>query len=93
MRIYRVNFPAILQENEETYFRHLEGIVSSNDLGAMVEVTRRHDGIGVRIVPSSHKAQGLLLQSIKRMHTALGLNVEFSKSMRASSNIYFKINF
>lgn len=93
MRIYRVNFPAILSENEEAYFRHLEGIISSNDTEAMVEVTRRHDGIAVRIVPSSNRAQVLLLQSVKRMHTLLGLNVEFSKSMRASSNIYFKINF
>lgn len=93
MVIQRVNFPSVLTEAENTYFLHLEGIVSSVDAHADVIVMRRLQGVSVRISPSSPAYFEIILQTIKKTHRFLGLEVEFSKSMRISSNIFFNINF
>jgi hypothetical protein len=93
VELYKVGFPSLLSENEQTYFRYLEGVVSSIDESSVGQVTRRVEGISVRICPASPGALAMILQEIKRLHTMLGIEVEFSKSMRAGRNIFFNINF
>ena len=97
MKIQKVNFPKILKDNEETYFRYLEGIIDSVDIGTCVICTRKlvedKDGVSIRISPSEPAAFHTILEEIKRFHTLLGIQVEFSKSMKAGNNICFSINF
>lgn len=93
MIVRKINFPAILSENEQTYFRYLEGIVSSVDMDAQIMATKRIEGISVRITPSSLQVFPLILQQVKKFHTMLGLHLDFSKSMKTGSNIFFNINF
>jgi hypothetical protein len=93
MFIQKLNFPSVLTEAEKTYMLHLEGIVSSVDAQADVIVMRRLEGVSVRISPSAPAYFPIILQMIKKSHRFLGIEVEFSKSMRISSNIFFNINF
>lgn len=87
------NFQSILKENEQTYFRYLEGIVESVDADADIMVTKRSRDIAVRIAPSTPRHFNGVLEQIKRFHRAIDIEVEFSKSMKAGQNIFFSIKF
>jgi hypothetical protein len=93
MYIQKLNFPAILPDNEEVYMRYLEGILSSVDYDASVMLVRTDHGMNTRISPSLPTSFNLILEEIKRFHTLLGIKVDFSKSMKAGANIYFTIDF
>ena len=93
MKIVKEGFPNIINDNEDTYFRHVEGIVSSLDEYGSVSVTKKIDGIIVRITPSDYKSLLLMIQEIKKLHTKFGLIVDFSKSMKSANNICYNINF
>ena len=87
------NFSVKLLENEKSYFRHLAGVISSVDERATINITRRLSGLTVRIAPSDYEGFIMILRQIKNFHTKIGIVVEFSKSMKAGSNICFNINF
>lgn len=87
-----LNFPKVLSENEETYFRYLEGVVGSVDTDANIQVINRSEGISVRISPGSMQNFQVILQEVKKFHNLLGIRVSFSKSMKAGNNIYYTIN-
>lgn len=93
MQIVKEGFPSIISDNESTYLKHVEGIVSSLDEWGSVSATRKLDGIIVRITPSDYKSLLLILQEIKKLHTKFGLIVNFSKSMKSAHNICYNINF
>jgi hypothetical protein len=93
MKLIKNNFPSILKENEVTYFKHLEGIVASLDNGASISITKKPEGILVRITPSDYIRFNYILSEIKKIHTKFGIKVEFSKSMKSSNNICYNINF
>lgn len=93
MQIQKLNFPPILQDNEEAYFRYLEGITSSVDDQASILLVKRSQGIGIRISPSSPGNFSNILEEMKKFHTLIGIQVDFSKSMKAGANVAFQINF
>ncbi len=93
MVVQKVNFPSILKENEETYFRYLEGIVSSVDIDASILFNKKGEAILIRISPSSPDRLNIILSEMKKFHTMLSIVVEFSKSMKAGNNISFTIDF
>src|SRR5438046_2035015 len=93
MQIQRVNFPPIIADNEETYLSYMEGLIGSIDGQADMMITRRSGGIIARISPSEYRLFPVILDVVKKFHTMLGIEVEFSKSMKAGNNITFNINF
>jgi hypothetical protein len=93
MEIQRVNFPPIIADNEETYLTYMTGLIESVDQQASMMITRRTGGIIARISPSEFKLFSVILDVVKKFHTMLGIEVEFSKSMKAGNNITFNINF
>lgn len=93
MQVQVVGFPQIIHDNERTYFNYVEGIISSIDPTVAIQFTKRFQGIGVRICPSTYQYFDPILSRIKKFHKQLGINVDFSKSMKTGSNINFFINF
>lgn len=93
MRILYSGFPSIISDNEETYFKHLEGLVSSLDQYASISASKKPEGIVIRVTPSDYKSLLSLLAELKKLNTKFGLIVEFSKSMKSSNNICYNINF
>lgn len=93
MKCQRLNFPEVLPDNESTYLNYLEGLIESVDLHSDMMIYRKEDGVMVRISPSEPAYFSQILTVIKRFHTMLGIQVDFSKSMKITSSINFKINF
>jgi hypothetical protein len=92
MKINKNNFPSIISDNEETYFRHLEGIIASLDKYAAISLTRKPEGISVRITPSDYPSLTSILSQVKKVNTLFGIEVEFSKSIKSSNIICYNIN-
>lgn len=93
MRVYKINFPSLLTDNENVYFSYLVGYLESLDDECVVQVTSRLSGINVRIAPSKPELLVGIIEEMKHFHTQLGMQLEFSKSMKTSMNINFNINF
>lgn len=93
MQVQRSNFPPVLPDNEVTYLNYLEGLIGSIDSECDMLITRKTEGILVRISPSLPAYFATIFDVVKKFHTMLGVQVEFSKSMKAASNISFMINF
>lgn len=93
MNVERLNFPPVIADNESTYLNYLEGLIGSIDPESDMMIYRKTDGISFRIAPSSFQSFGTILDVVKKFHTMLGIQVEFSKSMKAGNNISYTINF
>jgi len=93
MKVFKRHFTAILDDNSQTYFNHLEGIVNSIDYNATMEITKRISGITVRIAPSEPKFLLSLLKDVEHLHNNLGLRMQYSKSMKSSGNINYNLEF
>lgn len=91
MEVLRRNFPSILPDNEEQYFKFLEAVISSVDELSAVQITRKMKGYMFRISPSAPHYSQALLKEILQYHTLLGIRVEMSKSIRNTSTIGFEI--
>lgn len=91
MELQKNQFPSILKENEIAYFKYLEAVINSVDLYASVEATCKPDGYLIRLAPSDPQYLSHLLQVIKVCHRQLGIEVEFSKSIKTSTTITFLI--
>lgn len=93
MQVQRLNFPSVIPDNEETYLNYLIGLIESVDYDSDMMIYRKEEGIMVRISPSTNQTFLTILDIIKKFHTMLNIQVEFSKSMKAGNNITYIINF
>lgn len=92
MLIIRSHFPSIIPENEEAYVKYIEAIINTIDIYASTEITNKPEAYLIRIAPSEPIYTDLLLKEIKISHRVLGIEVEFSKSIKTGNNITFQIN-
>lgn len=93
MQIEKLNFPELIAENEKTYLNYIEGLIGSLDKDASILFSRLNHGIRIRISPSTYEAFDVILSNIKKFHTMINIELEFSKSMKAGSNISYVIDF
>jgi hypothetical protein len=91
MKINKRFFPEILQDNEELYFVYLEGILSSVDEYASLEITKAPYAYHFRLAPSLPKYSEMLLQEILKLHTFFKIRLDLSKSIKTSGTITFSI--
>ena len=92
MQINRKFFPEVINDNEETYFAHLEGIISSIDELSTMEITKNPHSYMFRIATSLPKYNDLLLEEILKFHNLFQIRLNMSKSMKTSATIVFEIN-
>ncbi len=91
MQINRRFFPAILTDNEEAYFSHLEGVISSVDELSILEIRKNHSSYSFRIAPSLPKYNEMLLQEILKFHNMFHIQLDISKSIKSSATLNFNI--
>ena len=91
MKLVRKFFP-IISENEENYFAQLEGVLSSVDEYCILQVTWTPYHYNFRLVPSIPKYTNNIIEALTSYHNVLGVHLDFSKSIKTSATINFKIN-
>ena len=92
MQVSRRFFPEILQENEITYFAQLEGILSSVDEFAILEITKCPSSYHFRLAPSLPKYTNSILQEILKFHNMFSIRLDLGKSIKNTSTITFNIS-
>ena len=80
-----------MQDNELAYFAHLEGIISSVDELAIMEVTKNPESYHFRIATSIPAYNEMLLQEILKLHNIFQIKLDLSKSIKSSATIVFDI--
>ncbi len=81
----------VLTENEANYFAQLEGVVSSIDEYAQMEIIHTPSHYLFRLVPSVPGYTNNIIQALTTYHSMLGIRLEFSKSIKTSSTINFRL--
>jgi hypothetical protein len=92
MQINKKFFPAIMLDNEEMYFAHLEGIIDSIDELSIMEITKTPTSYHFRVAPSLPKYNPMLLEEILKFHNMFQIKLDLSKSIKASATINFQIS-
>lgn len=91
MEISRKHFPRVMQDNDEVFLAHLEGVISSVDELCSLEITKNTDSYRFRIAASLPKYNNMLIEEILKFCNMFKIRVEMSKSITTSSVITFEI--
>jgi len=92
MQLNKKFFPEVMNDNDEIYFQHLEGIIDSVDELAILEITKGPYSFHFRLVPSLPKYNDMLLQEILKFHNLFQIKLNLSKSIKTSATISFDIS-
>lgn len=82
----------ILLENEKLYFAQLKGIIESVDELSCMQITKASFNYNFRLAPSLPKYTNHIISALTQFHNTLGIRLIFSKSIKTSGVINFKIN-
>ena len=91
MKINRRYFPKIMQDNDEVFLAHMEGIISSVDELCNLEITKNIDSYKFRIAASLPKYNNMLIEEILKFCNMFRIKLDMSKSITTSSVISFEI--
>jgi hypothetical protein len=92
MEINRKHFPRVMQDNDETFLAHLEGVISSVDELCSLEITKNIESYKFRIACSLPKYNNMLIEEILKFCNLFQIRLDMSKSIKTSSVISFEIN-
>ena len=92
MEINRKHFPKVMQDNDEVFLAHLEGVISSVDELCSLEITKNTDSYRFRIAASHPMYNNMLIEEILNFCNMFKIRVDMSKSITTSSVITFEIN-
>ena len=92
MEISRKHFPKVMQDNDEVFLAHLEGVISSVDELCSLEITKNTDSYRFRIAASHPMYNNMLIEEILKFCNMFKIRVDMSKSITTSSVITFEIN-
>ena len=91
MEINRKHFPKVMQDNDEIFLAHFEGIVSSIDELCSLEITKSLDSYRFRIAASLPIYNNMLIEEILKFCNMFNIRIDMSKSIKTSSVITFEI--
>ena len=91
MLVTKKCFPSILLDNEENYFRFLQGIIESIDALSSMEITRNPHAYHFRLCPSNTACTDRLIKELNTFHNMIGIQLSFSKSIKTSATIIFEV--
>lgn len=91
MEINRKHFPKVMQDNDEVFLAHLEGVISSVDELSSLEITKNTDSYTFRIAASHPMYNNMLIEEILKFSNMFNIRLDMSKSIKTTSVITFKI--
>lgn len=92
MQIKRKHFPDLIPDNEEVFLSHLTGVLEAVDELACLQITKMPSAYQFRIAPSVPKYSNPLLKELLKFHNLYGIQLNLSKSIKASGTLAFEIN-
>ena len=92
MDVNRKHFPKVMQDNDEVFLAHLEGVISSVDELCSLEITKTPDAYRFRIAASHPMYNNMLIEEILKFCNMFKIRIDMSKSIKTSSVITFEIN-
>lgn len=81
----------IIPDNDSSYFSLLRGIIDGVDPGASMNIVKGTTGYIFRLVPSTTVYIDTLIHQLTEINTLMGIHLEFSKSVKSSSVIHWKV--
>jgi DNA-binding phage protein len=92
MEINRKHFPKVMQDNDEVFLAHMEGVISAIDELCSLEITKNLESYRFRIATSLPKYNNMVIEEILKFCNMFKLRIDMSKSIKTSSVITFEIN-
>jgi hypothetical protein len=92
MEISKKHFPKVMQDNDEVFLAHLEGVISSVDELCSLEITKNTHSYRFRIAASLPKYNEMLLEEILKFCNLFKIKLDISKSIKTTSVITFDID-
>ena len=92
MEINKKYFPKVMQDNDEIFLAHMEGIISAVDELCSLEITKNIDSYRFRIAASLPKYNNMLIEEILKFSNLFHIRLNMSKSIKTSSVISFEIS-
>jgi len=92
MEISKKHFPKVMQDNDEVFLAHLEGVISSVDELCSLEITKNAHSYRFRIAASLPKYNEMLLEEILKFCNLFKIKLDISKSIKTTSVITFEID-
>ena len=91
MEINRKHFLKIMQDNDEVFLAHLEGVISSVDELCSLEITKLSDSYRFIIACSLPMYNNMVIEEILKFCNMFKIRINMSKSIKTSSVISFEI--
>jgi hypothetical protein len=91
MDINKKHFPKVMQDNDEVFLAHLEGVICSVDELCSLEITKLSESYRFRIAASHPMYNDMLIEEILKFCNMFKIRVNMSKSITTSSVITFEI--
>ena len=92
MEISRKHFPKVMQDNDEVFLGHLEGVISSVDELCSLEITKNTNSYRFRIASSHPMYNNMLIEEILKLCNLFHIKLDMSKSIKTTSVITFEIS-
>ena len=80
-----------MQDNDDVFLAHLEGVISSVDELCSLEITKNKDSYRFRIAASLPMYNNMLIEEILKFCNMFKIRVDMSKSINTTSVITFEI--
>lgn len=81
-----------MQDNDEVFLAHMEGVISAIDELCSLEITKNLESYRFRIATSLPKYNNMVIEEILKFCNMFKLRIDMSKSIKTSSVITFEIN-
>ena len=91
MEVNRKHFPKVMQDNDEVFLAHLEGVISSIDELCSLEITKNVESYRFRIATSLPKYNNMVIEEILKFCNLFHIKLDMAKSIKTSSVITFNI--
>jgi hypothetical protein len=91
MKLIYKDVPKVIPENEMAYFSILESVVNSIDELSTLEIRKNVDNYSFRVAITSPSYLSPLVEQLNHLHNLLRIHVNYSKSIKSSSSLSYKI--
>lgn len=93
MEVQKVGIGSTILDNEQQYYNLVESVIASIDEYANVIITKQPKSLTIRINPSEARLYPLILSELTQLHNILKIRLNFSKSIKNTTTIFFSIEF